>query len=139
MHPDIYMALRPQLRAAVLSWFSLGASALAMFAYALPTLLDMLGFSTQATSLSSTLPLLKPSRIDKNAAFISSGALLAVATWLVWCARRPRALDPALARRCRRIRFWNRRALRASAGFWFAAVLIAYIGLSIYIGCGFYG
>ena len=120
-----------------LSWLALIASNGTLICCALPIALVSLGLGATLAALISAFPLLTILGEYKSWIFAVSGALILIATQVLWRSSRHCPTDPVLAKRCRRATSSSRRVLGISVGLWVIGFCAAYLALPVRIWLDF--
>jgi len=114
------------------AWLVLFASSTTLICCALPILLVSLGLGAVSASLFANLPILVTLAKYKAWMFSGSGAVLALAAWLLYRSGRACPTDPELAKLCETAHRWNMRLFWVAVGIWVVGFSTAYLALPVY-------
>jgi hypothetical protein len=115
------------------TWLALLTTTGTLVCCALPIILVSLGMGATVAALTSNLPFLITLSENKIWVFGISGALLALAAWLIYRANNSCPVDPKLAVQCMKTQVWNRRIYWFSVTLWLIGFFAAFVALPLQI------
>lgn len=115
------------------AWLVLFTSSTTLICCALPILLVTLGFGAVSAALFANLPFLVTMAQHKSWMFSASGAVLALAAWLLYRPGRSCPADPQLIQQCEKTHRWNIRFFWIAIVTWWVGFASAYLTLPIYL------